>query len=214
VKGFRLAAPEEVLKQKTYGRINVFYSDSLEGGGTLPWGQSVVDLVRDRIGPVDRAFEWCAGPGFIGFSLLSEGLCGSLTLADINPSAIEVAQATIEHNGLSGTVDTYVSDCFDSVPSAEKWDLVVGNPPHADSSEILFPKPAVIYQDLGWRSHRKFYEQVGEHLTENGSIVILEKGAFSKPETFRPMIDSSPLLTWVDAVPTVEGFYLIWAKRS
>jgi methylase of polypeptide subunit release factors len=151
--------------------------------------------------------------------LLSQGLCRSLTLADVNPRAVEAAQATIDHNDLAGTVDVYLSDCFDAIPSEEKWDLVVGNPPHFGSAAILpversLAKPEIIYQDAGWRIHQKFYDQVGAHLNGGASIVLVENGNYSGPELFRPMIEASPHLTWVEAIDAPPMFFLVWSRRE
>jgi hypothetical protein len=69
----------------TYGGIRVHYKRHLDGGGS-GFGQDFIPFLRGRGIPKQaRAFEWCAGPGFIGFSLLGHGLCETLCLADINP---------------------------------------------------------------------------------------------------------------------------------
>jgi methylase of polypeptide subunit release factors len=165
---------------------------------------------------VDRVFEWCAGPGFIGFSLLAAGLCTSLTLADVNPRAVEIARRTISHNDLGQTVEVLLSDCFDSVPKGQKWDLVVGNPPHVETAETMpeIPTAPNLYQDSGWGTHRKFYEQVGEFLNDAGSIVLVENGDYSSPAVFRSMVDATPGLTWVEAIPGRRQFYFVWASRK
>src|SRR5579862_3880812 len=68
-----------------YRDIVVSYLPELDGGGHT-FGQQYLDVVRSKVGPVGHAFEYCAGPGFIGFSLLAHGLCDRLTLADVNPA--------------------------------------------------------------------------------------------------------------------------------
>jgi 16S rRNA G1207 methylase RsmC len=54
-----------------------------------------------------RAFEWCCGPGFIGFSMLGHGLCESLCLSDINAAAVSSCQYTVRVNKLSDRVSVY-----------------------------------------------------------------------------------------------------------
>ena len=54
-----------------------------------------------------RVFEWCAGPAFIGFSLLGKGQCETLCLADINPTSVAACRRTLADNGLSGRVTVY-----------------------------------------------------------------------------------------------------------
>ena len=93
------------LDIERYGRLDVYYTHELDGGGRT-FGQQFIPFLRDRIGPVRTAFEWCAGPGFIGFSMLSEGLCEHLALADVNPAAVEIAAKTVEENALRSTVES------------------------------------------------------------------------------------------------------------
>jgi hypothetical protein len=60
-------------------KLSVFYHSWMDGGGTW-FGQEYVDVIRDRYpGRVfERCYEWCSGPGYIGFNILDHGLCGSL----------------------------------------------------------------------------------------------------------------------------------------
>ena len=67
-----------------YKDIVVYYQSELDGGGR-GFGQTYVPIVQKIWGNVDTACEFCAGPGFIGFSLLAHGLCDNLFLADVNP---------------------------------------------------------------------------------------------------------------------------------
>src|SRR6266705_172000 len=86
-----------------YGSIDVYYLSRLDGGG-LTFGQEFVSVVRERFGRVDRVFEFCSGPGFIGFSLLAHGLCRSLCLSDINPEAVLAGRDTVRRNRLEHLV--------------------------------------------------------------------------------------------------------------
>jgi 16S rRNA G1207 methylase RsmC len=95
------------------------------------FGQDFIPLLQHLGLPKQkRVFEWCAGPGFIGFSMLGHGLCSSLCLADINPEAVRACQRTVSENGLSDRVSVYCSDNLLNIPATERWDLVVSNPPH------------------------------------------------------------------------------------
>jgi hypothetical protein len=85
-------------KSVKYHDIETFYRPQLEGGG-MGFGQTFVPIVRELFGKVGRVHEFCAGPGFIGFSLLANGLCDSLCLSDINPDAVAAATETVRRNG-------------------------------------------------------------------------------------------------------------------
>ena len=104
-----------------------------------------------------RAYEWCAGPGFIGFSLLAHGLCETLCLADVNPEAVAACRRTVRENALDDRVSVYRSDNLADIPAAERWDLVVSNPPHFDDRS-----PGQLrYHDPRWSIHRGFFDGRG-----------------------------------------------------
>src|SRR5580704_5199193 len=84
-------------RHKSLNGIRVNYLHHLDGGGSA-FGQEYIPYLRNRGMPrQSRAFEWCAGPGFIGFSLLGCGLTETLCLADINPEAVEICRRTVDH---------------------------------------------------------------------------------------------------------------------
>jgi SAM-dependent methyltransferase len=179
----------EPWRQVRYGDVSVHYTRHLDGGGSS-FGQEYIPLLRDRAMPRQaRVFEWCAGPGFIGFSLLGFGLCETLCLADVNPQALAACRRTIAASGLSDRVSVYRSDNLTGIPPDERWDLVVGNPPHFDiaqSGELRFADP-------GWRLHREFFAAVGRFLKPGGVILIQENNQGSAPDMFRAMIEEAGL---------------------
>lgn len=75
-----------------------------------------------RIGGSARCSNGCAGPGFIGFSVLAEGMCDVLWLTDVDPQAIECVTRTIETNRLQNRVRTL------SAITWNPWDLVCLRP--------------------------------------------------------------------------------------
>src|SRR6476646_6270546 len=92
-----------------YGDIAVNYVPEIDGGG-MTFGQQFLKVLPPRTGRVKHAFEFCAGPGFIGFAMLAAGLCERLTLADVNPAAVRACEQTIRENGLGDRVKVYLSD--------------------------------------------------------------------------------------------------------
>jgi methylase of polypeptide subunit release factors len=178
----------------TLGGIDVCFTEDLDGGGGR-YGQDYIGFVEAKLGRQERTFEWCAGPGFIGFSLLGHGLTQTLCLADLNPAAVDACKETIRRNGLEGRVAVYESDGLDAVPATEMWNLVVGNPPHSGSAEVRpeIKRPSTIYQDAGWKIHENFYATVGPHLAPGAQIVIQENLRFSSAETFAPMLAANGL---------------------
>jgi tRNA1(Val) A37 N6-methylase TrmN6 len=176
-------------RQLTLAGIRVQYKKHLDGGGST-FGQDYVPLLRAWGVPEQaRAFEWCAGPGFIGFSLLGDGLCETLCLADVNIEAVAACRRTIRDNALTGRVTVYHSDNLKSIPPVERFNLVVGNPPH-----FFDTSPGQLrYHDKDWGAHRAFFSAIGQFLAPGGVIILQENNLGSTTEMFRSMIEASGL---------------------
>ena len=152
-----------------------------------------------------RAFEWCSGPGFIGFSILGHGLCETLCLSDINPAAVSSCRHTVRVNEFNDRVSVYQSDNLKNIPRSEMWNLIVSNPPHfIDQYE-----GDIRAHDPDWRIHRGFFETVGNHLAEDGVIVLQENNRGSIVETFRSLIEQSGL-----EIAFTSGDYPTLTKES
>lgn len=200
------------IKQFLLHDIRVFYRDQLDGGGTT-FGQEYIPFIRENLGTVRRVFEWCAGPGFIGFSLLANGLCETLCLSDVNPHAVELCKRTVEINKLEAQVSVYLSNCLDDIPASEKWDLVIGNPPHSRSLR-LHPSwgPRILYMDFRWRLHRRFYEDVKFFMQPQGNVIIQENRQLSSPSDFHKMIiDGGLKIRGAHDCPNYTKYYFFWS---
>lgn len=172
-----------------YKNIEVNYLWRLNGGGII-LAYEFVHIVSQKIGKVGHVFEYCAGPGFIGFSLLANNLCDRLTLSDVNPKAIEVINETIRMNNLQDRVTVYQSDCLDSIPESEQWDLVVGNPPwHLHSRN----NKNIRVHDSGGAVHAQFYQGITKFLKPNGSILFVEGAEYTTADQFKDMIEENGL---------------------
>lgn len=172
----------------TCGGIRVHYKQVLDGGGSS-FGQELAPFLAGRGMPRQaRVFEWCAGPAFIGFSLLGSGLCETLSLADINPASIAACRRTIADNGLSDRVTVYRSDNLSAIPAQEQWDLVVGNPPFFDHGAFHLRA-----HDRDWALHREFFSTIAPFLRPGAVIVLQEDNLGSTAETFRKMIEGAGL---------------------
>ena len=139
-----------------FAGIDISYRSELDGGGT-EFGQQFIPFLKSRGMPKQkRAFEWCCGPGFIGFSMLGNGLCETLCLSDINSAAVSSCQHTVRVNELSDRVSVYQSDNLKSIPRSEMWNLIVSNPPHfIDQYE-----GDIRAHDPDWQIHRNFFATV------------------------------------------------------
>jgi len=198
-----------------FGGLEVAWTPDLDGGGRA-FGQDYIPLVQHLFGRVRTVAEFCAGPGFIGFSLLAHGCCERLVLVDVNPRALDAVRETVRRNGLGDRVTWHLSNGLDDVPDTERWDLVVANPPH-------FPAPvaeqvSMITDDLGWALHAAFYARVGGFLAAGGSVLLQENSEGSVPEDFLPMIAAGGLdhagTLWFGGGQGGPGFYYLWSRAS
>ncbi len=186
----------EKTSKVRYAGIAVSYLPRLDGGGR-DFGQDFIPIVREKLGKVGKVCEFGSGPGFIGFSLLANGLCDSLSLIDINPEAIKFVRKTIRENGLEDKVSVYLSDGLKKVPSTERWDLVVSNPPHFGGSVSEWGGDMRIF-DPDWSIHKDFYRMVKKFLNDNGSVIFVENGMGSKAGQWRKLAVQNGL-EWVES---------------
>ncbi|MBC8339131.1 MAG: methyltransferase [Rhodospirillales bacterium] len=202
-----------------YPGISVLYTNDLDGGGRR-LVDDYLEFIRERYGHAEDLFEWCTGPGFLGYAMLAHGFTDRLCLADINPKAVHFAEKTREANCLKDRVEIYLSDNLESIPESQQWDLVISNPPHFGGTEDFFLEIDRRGMDPNWRIHRKFFAQVGAHLKPGGELCIMEwedknVPESSTPELFRPMLEENGFVM-VDAVPcknVADHYYLIARKK-
>ncbi len=182
------------MNKYIYNGLDVYYKSHLKGGGQL-YQEDILSLFEYWNAPVSRrAYEWCAGPGFIGFALLAHGWCDTLCLSDISEEAVECCERTIRENGLTGQVKAYHSNGLRSIPDEEKgqWNLVVGNPPHMNR---LCDKEgrSRLCSDLHWKIHKNFFKRIRDFLAPRGFILLAENGRSSRQRTFIDRITNSGL---------------------
>ena len=182
-----------MMQWNTPSGMLMYHGPNEDGGGTW-FGHEYADIIKQRYpGRVfDRCYEWCSGPGYIGFSIMSAGLCNSLCLSDKFEQVELSISETVRHNELEGKVNLYVGDSLIVLPEHEKFDLVVSNPPHFLES----PGGSHVQRikvDEEWQTHADFYKHIGNHLADDGIILLQENMAGSRPEDFIDMIEANGL---------------------
>ena len=179
---------------ETKGQITYFVYDEygLDGGGRL-WGCNFPKDLR-KLYPTrvfDRCLDWCSGPGYCGFEMLSFEVAKSVVLMDLHDLAINYANITIDKNNCRDKVTAYCIDQVGKLPDHEKFDLVIGNPPHTSQvNRKLDSDQTRILSDVNWNSHREFFANVGKFLTDDGVIWLCENASpgAGPVEIFTPMI--------------------------
>jgi methylase of polypeptide subunit release factors len=198
IKRFRTGGPRNLV---------VYYTQEMEGGGTW-FGQEYVSVIQQRYpGRVfERAYEWCSGPGFIGYALLDHGICQTVCFSDIYDPAVEMARWTsrLPINACADQVTAYLFRDLALMPAHEQFDLVVANPPHnpsGDSETLTGRDNTRIEQDPEWAGHQNFFSNIKNHLAPDGIILLQENAVGSTVEAFRPWIENAGLCV-IDTFPS------------
>jgi 16S rRNA G966 N2-methylase RsmD len=176
-------------------KYKIYDEYGLDGGGRN-WGSSF-PIYYKKLNPTrtfKRCLDWCSGPGYCGFEMMDFGLCETLALMDLHDLAIKYANITIEKNNCQDKVVSYHLDRISNLPYHEKFDIVIGNPPHSsDINSELDADQTRILSDVGWTSHQEFFNNIGRYLTDDGVIWLCENGntGAGPVEIFKPMIDAN-----------------------
>ena len=178
-------------------KFKVLHLPETDGGGTW-FGQEYITMLKQRYPgrQFDRCWEWCAGPGFIGFNLLDHGICNRLFLSDIYDPAVELAKETARQAGIADRVHALLFRDLAILPLDYQFDLIVANPPHEPNGTPVIHTAdhgGRIESDPGWTSHKNFFGHVADHLTEDGVIILQENQLCSTVKDFEPMIKDAGL---------------------
>jgi release factor glutamine methyltransferase len=76
------------------------------------------------------------GSGIIAVTLAKHLPAAKVTMIDVSPAALKVAQANAERTKVSDRIEAIESDLFAAVPADRKFDLIVSNPPYITSAEM------------------------------------------------------------------------------
>ena len=182
---------------------NVQYHQLLEGGG--------IDHRRDFLRIINivgntnynYGLEWCSGPGVIGFELLGAGIVNKVGFIDLHKPAIDSIHLNAERNGLLDKITTFNTDKIREINTEEKFDLVIGNPPHAfDYNDYVKEQMSIgndwtdvedhpywdnqvrIDVDLGMGAHREFFDSIKGKITDDCDIFISEMGPYDNVTEF------------------------------
>jgi hypothetical protein len=112
-----------------------------------------------------------AGSGVIGFCLRKEAPIRSISFAEVNYWAVRSMRSTMANDPqLAGKI--WLSEGMTGVPQSESYDLIVGNPPHAN---MKLEGPRLLPgADPAWEAHHIFFRDAWRHLKPGGRILFIE----------------------------------------
>ena len=152
-----------------------------------PETEGVVEVVLQRLGArADaRVLDLGCGSGAIALAVAQEREGARVTAVDVSESALEVARANAEANGLAERIEWQCGDLFGALEDAATYDLIVSNPPYIPSGDIAALEPEV--RDFeprqaldGGADGLDFYRRIAAEapaFLEAGGDLVLEIGA-------------------------------------
>jgi|TARA_R110002051_G_scaffold325625_1_gene429507 methylase of polypeptide subunit release factors len=180
----------------------------LNGGGPIlaPIFQELLSGRR-----FNTAFEWCAGPAWIGMWLLENNICETLVTGDINEETVRLVRKTAKTNDYN--VRAYTSDNLKSIPKDEKFDLVISNPPNYCNIQRAhthgYMRDDLRPSDIDWKIHKDFYSNISDHLNDNAIMLISEVEPYSKEVyIFGELYDKRPEVPMEEFKEMIEANHL------
>jgi len=200
--------------------LDVYYTNETNGGGDH-FAIEYIDVVKEWHGTINRAFEWCSGPGFIGYGLLATNVCKNICFNDMYSPAIDMLEKTKLNSKYTKNISIHKGNTLDNLSRDNQFDLVVGNPPHwkdsiSASKSLGFnikehKHVEEILVDQNWESHKSFYKNMKTLLHPEGNIVLQENYQGSNPEDFKEIILDAGLKisSYANSVMYNDIYYLI-----
>ncbi len=173
-----------------------------------------IEMMKKTISGFKRKIillDICAGQGSIGFSLINE--CSNvkkLFSLEINPFQVNQMKNTIQHNKLKN-IEVIESNVFDSVKNI-KVDLIVANPPHTNKDDKDRDLYEIQRNDKDWFFHKKFFSSVGDYLSDDGIITLVENKSTSSPELFERMMPNTLKIYDVKMLDN-SNYYIMFIEK-
>jgi methylase of polypeptide subunit release factors len=187
--------------------------------------QGAIRMIRERNLKNLNILDIGCGVGIIGLTiytkLSSEGIVSEIVFSDINIFNLHSLKRTLKSNNLEHLlgkkIRCYLSDGLQHIPETEKFDIIIGNPPHfiskKDSEEWLSPGKLGTY-DADWGFHKSFYNACSTLLKEKGEVWMFENSA-ADGDTFMPYIEANQKIKFVKQFPEPLNprFYWMISQR-
>ena len=163
--------------------LKITWNQGDDGGGSSHYKDFLNAIGKEK--KYKNCLEWCAGLSAVAFSLLDAGTAENIVLMDLYEPALLQAKKNAIINNIAKKVDIRLCDKISNLPSTDKFDLVVSNPPHVDNADWLdesqpdLPKEykdhiVRITVDKDWQLHKEFFKNITDHLNPNADVFISE----------------------------------------
>ena len=151
----------------------------------------VIEYVKSSSKNNFKILDLCTGSGIIAITLKKELSQFSIDVvaSDISEEAIKVAKENAQSH--DATTKFIQSDIFNNI--ADKFDIIVSNPPYIDRKDEVTmqdnvlkydPHLALFAEEEGMYFYRKIIEQANDYLNENG-VIFFEIGYDQKDKIIK-----------------------------
>ncbi len=141
--------------------------------------ERALDCLKELPEPVS-VLDLCTGSGCIAVTLaLETGRPGRVLASDLSPAALAVAEENARTLGAEG-IRFLQGDLFGAVPPAERFGVIVSNPPYIPTEACAGLQPEVLHDPLlaldggadGLSVLRRIIREAPEHLAEGGWLLL------------------------------------------
>ncbi|HIA20074.1 MAG TPA: peptide chain release factor N(5)-glutamine methyltransferase [Planctomycetaceae bacterium] len=121
------------------------------------------------------------GSGAIAVSIASQLANCQIRALDSSSSALQIAQQNIEQHQVESRVSTQQSDLFEQIQAAEKYHIVISNPPYISQEEYeqlapsvreFEPQSALLAGPTGLEIYDRLIPQAAAHLHPQGWLIV------------------------------------------
>lgn len=159
------------------------YRFSIARGVVIP-RSPVAELIRDEFmpwltRPPGRVLDLCSGAGCIGIACARQFGEALVTLAELDPAAVQLASENVRLHGLEDRVRVVESDLFAAIDDTP-FDLIVANPPYVDAEDLASMPPEYHHEPVAGLSGgrdgldlvRRILAEAGARLATDGLLVV------------------------------------------
>ena len=175
--------------------------------GFSPW-------LDERV--IERALDLCTGSGCIGIAMAAHNPDWQVDLADISDEALALARENVEFQDVGERVRVVKSDLFGSL-AADRYDLIVSNPPYVTEREFAAlppeyghePKLGLTAGADGLDFALRILAAAADHLSDEG-VLVVEVG-----ESERALVDLLPLVpfNWIEFAVGQMGVFVLGRRE-
>lgn len=155
-----------------------------------PETEELLELALTRCAPPPRrVLDLGTGTGAIALALARSWPEADVVAVDASPAALALAGENAAELGLSSRVRLIASDWFAALPVADRFDVIISNPPYLDDEEVASaepevrdydPRSALVAPNDGLADLRRIIAEAPDRLTPGGAL-FLETGVNQHP---------------------------------